>query len=118
MIFTPVIAIYAAYLFAFAYLRARVGNLTLNGTIVGALRCRSTLRARDLVWLYGSNVVAVLLTLGLAVPWVTLRMARYRAEKLTMVGAASLEAFAAATGAAGTATGSEVSDLFDVDVSL
>ena len=118
VIFTPVIAIYAAYLIAFAYLRARVGNLTLNGTIVGALRCRSTLRARDLVWLYGSNVVAVLVTLGLAVPWVTLRMARYRAEKLMMVGAASLEAFAAAPGAAGTATGSEVSDLFDVDVSL
>ena len=66
------IVFYLAYLVAFAYLRARVGNLTLNGTIVGAFRCRSTLRARDLVWLYGSNVVAVLATLGLAVPWVTL----------------------------------------------
>ena len=55
----PVIGIYAAYLAAFAYLRARVGNLTLNGTIVGPLRCRSTLRARDLTWLYVSNIVAV-----------------------------------------------------------
>ncbi len=118
IVFGPVIVFYLAYLVAFAYLRARVGNLTLNGTIVGAFRCRSTLRARDLVWLYGSNVVAVLATLGLAVPWVTLRMARYRAANLTVVGAASLAAFAAAPGAAGTATGSEVSDLFDVDVSL
>jgi len=118
-IFTPVIAIYAAYLVAFAYLRARVGNLTLDGTLVGALRGRSTLRARDLVWLYLGNVVAVLATLGLAVPWVTIRMARYRAAKLALLGPASLASFAAAADVgAGRATGSEVGDLFDVDVSL
>ncbi len=119
VVFTPLMAVYTAYLVAFAYLRARVGNLTLDGTIVGALRGRSRLRARDLVWLYLSNVVAVLATLGLAVPWVTIRMARYRARKLALVGGASLASFAAAGGAsAGPATGSEVGDLFDVDVSL
>ncbi|HYQ99393.1 MAG TPA: YjgN family protein [Casimicrobiaceae bacterium] len=119
VVFAPVIAIYAAYLVAYAYLRARVGNLTLDGTVVGALRGRSTLRARDLVWLYLGNVVAVLATLGLAVPWVTIRMARYRAAKLALAGGANIASFAAAAGAgAGAATGSEVGDLFDVDVSL
>ena len=119
VVFAPVIAIYAAYLVAYAYLRARVGNLTLDGTVVGALRGRSTLRARDLVWLYLGNVAAVLATLGLAVPWVTIRMARYRAAKLALAGGANIASFAAAAGAgAGAATGSEVGDLFDVDVSL
>ena len=112
------IAFYLAYLAAFAYLRARVGNLTLNGTIVGPLRCRSTLRARNLIWLYASNIVAVLATFGLAMPWVTIRMARYRASNLCVVGTGPLASFAAAPGAVGTATGSEVGDLFDVDVSL
>jgi uncharacterized membrane protein YjgN (DUF898 family) len=65
-----------------------------------------------------SNIVVVLATLGLAVPWVTIRMARYRARKLTLETPDPLEAFTAAPCAAGTATGSEVSDLFDVDVSL
>ena len=116
--FVPVIAIYVAYLAVFAYLRARVGNLTLNGTIVGPLRCRSTLRARDLTWLYASNIIAVIATVGLAIPWVTIRMARYRAANLCAVGTAALASFAAAPGAVGTATGSEVGDLFDVDVSL
>ena len=111
-------ALYIAYIAVFAYLRARISNLIMNGTIVGALRCRSTLRARDLAWLYISNIVAVIATAGLAVPWVTIRMARYRAANLCVVGAASLASFAAAAGAAGTATGSEVGDLFDVDVSL
>jgi uncharacterized membrane protein YjgN (DUF898 family) len=119
VVFGPLVVVYVGYLIAFAYLRARVGNLTLNGTIVGSARCRSTLRARDLAWLYTSNIVAVLATLGLAVPWVTIRMARYRADKLTLAAEAPLATFAAAPDAfAGSATGSEVSDLFDVDVSL
>jgi len=116
--FLPIAALYAAYLVVFAYLQARIGNLTMNGAIVGPLRCRSTLRARDLAWLYLSNIVAVIATAGLAVPWVTVRMARYRARKLCVVGTAPLTSFAAATGAAATATGSEVGDLFNVDVSL
>jgi len=116
--FGPLLTIYAAYLVAFAYLRARVGNLTLNGTVVGPARCRSTLRARDLAWLYLSNIVVVLVTLGLAVPWVTIRMARYRAANLTFATEPPLETFTAAAGSEATATGSEVSDLFDVDVSL
>jgi uncharacterized membrane protein YjgN (DUF898 family) len=118
MVFGPMFAIYGAYVAVFAYVRARTGNLTMNGTIVGALRCRSTLRARDLAWLYTTNIVAVIATVGLAVPWVTIRMARYRAANLCVVGTTSLASFAAAAGAAGTATGSEVGDLFDVDVSL
>jgi hypothetical protein len=46
-------------------------------------------------------------------------MARYRADKLMLTAEAPLATFAAASDAiAGSATGSEVSDLFDVDVSL
>ena len=114
----PVIAIYAAYLVAFGYLRARVGNLTLNGARIGELQLRSTLRARDLIWLYFSNIVAIIASAGLLTPWATLRLARYRAERLTLLAAGPLEALVASPADRATATGSEVSDLFDVDVSL
>ena len=46
----------------------------------------------------GENV-AFIATAGLAVPWVTVRMARYRARKLCVVGTAPLTSFAAASGA-------------------
>jgi uncharacterized membrane protein YjgN (DUF898 family) len=117
-VFGPLAALYAAYIVVYAYVRARIGNLTLNGTIVGPLRCRSTLRARDLAWLYVTNIVAIIATLGLATPWVTIRMARYRAAQLALEGEADLETLAARSAPAGTATGSEVGDLFDVEVSL
>jgi uncharacterized membrane protein YjgN (DUF898 family) len=118
LVLVPTIALYGAYLVVFAFVKARVGNLTLNGTAIGSLRLRSTLRARDLAWLYASNVVVALATAGLAVPWVTVRMARYRARNLGIVGTVPLASFRGVPGVAATATGSEVGDLFDVDVSL
>jgi uncharacterized membrane protein YjgN (DUF898 family) len=114
----PVTVLYVAYIAVYAFLRAQIGNLTLNGVVAGPLRCRSTLRARDLVWLYLSNIVAILATLGLATAWVTIRMARYRARNLYLIGEATPDAFMGTVTSASSATGSEVSDLFDVDVSL
>ena len=114
----PFAVMYIAYIAVYAFLRAQLGNLTLNGVVVGPLRYRSTLRARDLVWLYLSNIVAILATLGLATPWVTIRMARYRARHLRLTGEATPGAFLGRPASDSGATGSEVSDLFDVDVSL
>lgn len=109
---------YAAYIAIYACVRASIGNLTFNAIVAGPLRCRSTLRKRDMAWLYLSNVAVVLLTLGLGTAWVTVRMARYRASNLALVGNATPAAFAGAVKGSTSATGSEVSDLFDVDVSL
>jgi uncharacterized membrane protein YjgN (DUF898 family) len=109
---------YAGYIAVYAYIRANIGNLTFNAIVAGPLRCRSTLRARDLVWLYLTNVLAILATVGLATAWVTVRMARYRADNLYLAGNATPEIFSGIQTAPSSATGSEVSDLFDVDVSL
>jgi uncharacterized membrane protein YjgN (DUF898 family) len=117
MIFAP-LAFYAALVAIFAYLRAQIGNITMNGLVAGPLRCRSTLRTRDLIWLYFSNIVAVLITLGLATPWATLRMARYRAQNLYLIGEASPADFVGTPVSDARAAGSEASDLYDVDVSL
>ena len=87
-------------------------------TIIGPMRLRSTLRARRLAWLYVSNIVAVLATLGLATAWATIRVARYRADNLYARANAPLETYASGVSPRATATASEVSDLFDVDVSL
>jgi uncharacterized membrane protein YjgN (DUF898 family) len=114
----PMLFVYAGYLLAFAYLRARVGNLTLNGARIGPLQLSSSLRARDLVWLYFSNIVAIIASVGLATPWATLRLARYRAERLALLAHEPFEALAASPADRASATGSEISDLFDVDVSL
>jgi uncharacterized membrane protein YjgN (DUF898 family) len=113
-----VLVTYAIYIAVYGYVRARTQNLMTNATTIGPLRLYATLRARRLAWLYLSNIIAVLLTLGLATAWATIRVARYRAENLTARANAPLESYVAGTEALVGATGSEVSDLFDVDVSL
>ena len=112
------VTIYVVYVVVYAFVRSRTLNLMANATIVGPLRLTGTLRARWLAWLYVSNIVFVLATAGLATAWATIRLARYRAQCMSARTDAPLDAYFAGRSRGATATGSEVSDLFDVDVSL
>jgi uncharacterized membrane protein YjgN (DUF898 family) len=116
-LFLPLV-LYAAYLAIYGYVRAQTGNITMNGLVAGPLRGVSTLRGRDLAWLYLSNIVAILLTLGLATPWATVRTASYRARNLCLVGHATPADFLGSPSSDSRAAGSEASDLYDVDLSL
>ncbi|HEY2817746.1 MAG TPA: YjgN family protein [Casimicrobiaceae bacterium] len=110
--------IYVVYVAVYAYIRSRTLNLMANATIIGPMRLRGTLRARRLAWLYVSNIAVVLATLGIATAWATIRVAAYRADNLYARANAPLETYSSGVSSRATATGSEVSDLFDVDVSL
>lgn len=110
--------LYAGYIALFAFMRARIQNVIANGTIVGPLRLQSRLRSGRLAWLYVSNVLAIVATFGLATPWATVRVARYRATTLVLLSTAPLAQLPVASAGPVSATAAEVSDLFDVDVSL
>ena len=73
----------------------------------------TTLRVRDVCWIYFSNIVAILCTLGLAVPWAMIRLARYRAEHFTLVATGDLDEFVAASEMSAGATGAELVDALD-----
>jgi len=76
------------------------------------------LRARDFLWLYFSNIVAIVCTFGLATPWAQVRMAKYRASKLQIVGDVDFDQFVGDKKAEMKATGEEIADFFDVDLSF
>ena len=101
-----------------AYTRARVSNRVLNATTLARQhRLVSTLSARELAKLYATNIVAITLTLGFAVPWAVIRTARYRAESLAIAGP-DFDSFLGAVVRDVAATGEEVGEMFDVDLSL
>ncbi len=111
--------VYILFIFAFVgYLQARVGNLVWNNTTLDKLSFSSNLRARDFIWLYFSNIIAIMLTFGLATPWAQIRMARYRASKLQIVGNVDFDQFVGDKKAEVNATGEEIADFFDVDLSF
>lgn len=110
---------YLVLIFAFiAYFKSRIGNLVLNSTTLDNLAFKSTLRARDYLWIYVTNIIAIALTFGLATPWAQIRLARYRASKLQLVGDVDLDKFVGEKKEEVKATGEEIADFFDVDFSF
>ncbi len=111
--------VYILFIFGFlGYLQARIGNLIWNNTTLDKLSFKSSLRARDFAWLYFSNIVAIMLTFGLATPWAQIRMARYRTSKLQIVGDVDFDQFVGDRKAEVKATGEEIAEMFDVDLSF
>jgi len=117
------IALFAVYILAFSgllgFTRAKVGNLVLGSTrLAGQVGVASALRVRPLARIYVTNALAIVFSLGLAIPWAAIRVARYRAECLALECEGGMESFAAAVAATVTATGEEMGDMFAVDLSL
>lgn len=110
----------AAYLAFFAigvYVRASIANLMWNGTRVGDCTFRSTISGRDMAWLFFTNTLAIIGTLGLAYHWARIRVARYRAEHLYFVPVGDPNQFFADAAAGANVYAAETADLFDVDIS-
>lgn len=115
------IAVYLpAYLGIYAFFRMRMLNLLYSQADLACHRFRSTLRYWPMYWIYLGNTLAILLTLGMAVPWAMVRMARYRAACLALQPAGDLDIFVAETLAQGdvSAAGAEMDGMFSIDIGL
>jgi uncharacterized membrane protein YjgN (DUF898 family) len=111
--------LYGFFIFGFlGYFQSRVSNLIWNNTTLDKLSFKSSLRARDFMWLYFTNMLAIMFTFGLATPWAQIRMARYRASKLQIVGDVDFDQFVGEKKDEIKATGEEIADFFDVDLSF
>ncbi|MFC3549847.1 YjgN family protein [Lysobacter cavernae] len=111
-------AFYLGFFAVMIFLQVRYHNLLWNSARLGPHRFESTQRVRDLLWIYFCNLVAIVCTLGLAVPWAMVRLARYRAEHFTLLAAGNIEEFVAASESRHAAAGAELVDALDVGMDL
>ena len=112
------LAFYGGLFLLIAYIRARTINAVWSNLSIGPLQFESKLRARDLIWLYFSNAVAVVATLGLLTPWAVVRSLRYRASRTAAIAAGPLGSYVQAEAQQVSATGQEVGEMFDIDIAL
>jgi uncharacterized membrane protein YjgN (DUF898 family) len=112
------VAIYALNVAMYAYIQARLTNLTWNHTQLGPVTFESSLPARGLLALYVTNALAILASAGLLIPWAVVRTARYRIEHLAVTAEGDLATFAGSEETNVRAAGAEVGELFDFDFSL
>ncbi len=105
-------------LLVYPYITSRLQNLIWNNTTLGPHRFESALTARGLFWVMASNIVLVILTVGLFKPFADIRLLRYKLEHLALLPGADLEDFLAGQQVTATATGEEVAEMFDVDIAF
>lgn len=115
----PVIALPFTYFILMVYGQTALANLCWNGTRMGSGNFRSTLRTRDMALLFITNALVILFSLGLMIPWATVRMARYRFDNLKLETVESLDNVLAAAGSRSiSATGEEIGDIFDMPIDI
>lgn len=108
--------IYSALLIPAAMLRAGTTNLLFDELKIGAHQLRCNQRTLEVLGLYISNIIAVVLSLGLAIPWAKIRMARYRAQRMQLVAVGSLEVTALPGAADPGSYGEAAADLGDFGI--
>jgi uncharacterized membrane protein YjgN (DUF898 family) len=114
----PAIPGYVGYVLAYAYLQAHNSNLVWNHTRLGPLRFKSRLTARGLAGLYLGNALAIVASVGLLTPWAVIRTLKYRADHMQVFLDGDLAVFHSMDSAAVRATGAELGEFFNVDLSL
>ena len=108
----------AAYLLVVLFWQVRVINLTWSSTRLGPHRLICNLRTRDMLWIYFSSGIAIMLSFGLLIPWAAVRVARYRVSRTALIAHGDLDSFVSAVTDEVDAAGEQISDLFDVDIEL
>jgi uncharacterized membrane protein YjgN (DUF898 family) len=107
-----------AYLFGFAVINARIRNAAFGNTHIGSHKLSCNLRAPQLFWLYLTNALAAVVSLGLLIPWGQVRLMRYQLSRMQLYVNGNLDEFVGMQQSQVAATGQEVGDLLDVDMGL
>ncbi|MGD0960104.1 MAG: YjgN family protein [Methylomonas sp.] len=116
----PMLFLFAlsAYLFFKTYIFVSLQNLIWNNTHLAELGFSSTLKIREMFFITLTNLVLIVVTLGLYKPFADIRLARYRIERLNLLAATDIERFMQGAQVSATAVGEEVSDIFDMDIAF
>jgi uncharacterized membrane protein YjgN (DUF898 family) len=76
------------------------------------------LEIKPYVWIFFTNMLGIIFTLGLFVPFAQIRMMRYKIENMGLLAQGDLAEFVAGQSQDVSATGEESAEMFDLDISL
>lgn len=111
--------VYVLLLLPSAAYKTFVVNTTYRHSSIGAQRMHSDMKVGGYTLLLLTNLLLMVVTLGLAWPWVKVRLARYRCEHLALFAApAVFENIIGEAQQNPSAIGEEVADFLDFDISL
>lgn len=104
------------YLTLFVFFTVKTTNLRFNHATLSSHAFSANYTTASYMWLVLSNTVAIVLTIGLFIPWAKVRVASYKAEHTKMLVDGDLNQFSSAVSQRVGPLGEGVSDVFDMDV--
>ena len=110
--------LFIGYAAVAVYSLIRFRNYTWNMTALGGNRIHSDLSVRQMLAIYLTNAVAIVISFGLLIPWAQIRLARYRAEHVQLELADDWKDYVASGEDQGSALGDEIGQAFDVELDL
>ena len=113
-----VLIAYAGVGVLYVSVRTAFENLAWSHTQLDDHRFESRLRISRMLLIYATNIVLIAMTFGLFVPWARVRLARYRADSLTLRPGGPLLSEADAAAGDTSAAGAELSEAMDLDFGL
>ena len=117
------VAMFAVYFVGFALSGAVYQSLIRNHLferteLPGVAKFKSEMQVMPFMWLILTNLLAIIITLGLAYPWAKIRKAAYMASVTTVAVYPGINSLVDEAQQNSNAFGEEAAGLFDVDVSL
>jgi len=114
--FLPLLLLIVVIVGPGAYLKASLGKLVYNSTHLENFSFTCDWRARDLIWIYASNFLLIVLSFGLLIPWSKIRSTHYLVSHMAIKGDTNFDQFVAGKIDQLAATGQEIGEFFDVDL--
>ncbi|CAA6808040.1 MAG: Thymidylate kinase (EC [uncultured Sulfurovum sp.] len=105
------------FIMAFSITRQRT-YVYANTKLDDEIAFESTLRARDFAWVMLSNMLLVIVTLGLAMPWAKVRMAKLMLENTLVDTSTGFDEYINQKQDEESSLGEQIGDAFDVDVGV
>ncbi|WDP87911.1 MAG: DUF898 domain-containing protein [Desulfobacter sp.] len=100
------------------YIFSTITNHCWNSSRLGHVFINSRLKTGRLVFIQVTNILAILFSLGLMMPWAKIRRTRYILESLSIETGQSLDEFTAGNQEEVTAVGDAAVDFFDFEIGL
>lgn len=107
-----------AALVAGAWYRAQFVNASIGGTTAGPHQLAARLRTGPLLGIMVTNLLAMVMTLGLFYPWAKVRLLRYQLDNTRVLVAGDLSQILADARTGANAVGEEAGDFFDIDFGI
>ena len=103
--------------FSYSFSRQRAYILA-NTLLDGKIKLASTLKAMPLAWVSISNFLAIIFSLGLAIPWATVRLTRFVLQHTEIDTSVGFDDYVTKQEEEQSSLGEQLGDAFDVDVGL